>query len=152
MADSMYIDYKKLEIWQMAYDFVLQIYGTVETFPKYEENNITSQLRRATTCLPLNIAEGSGSQSPKIFLNYLIFSYRSARETETLLMLSRDLQYLDESSYSKLWCALDLFSRKLVAYMRYLEDDVIKGKRKKDLSHFYRQHSARITKAMVSLA
>ncbi|HLC75229.1 MAG TPA: four helix bundle protein [Candidatus Nanoarchaeia archaeon] len=140
----MYIDYKKLEIWQMAYDFVLQIYGTVEKFPKYEENNITSQLRRAATCLPLNIAEGSGARSHKIFLNYLIFAYRSVRETETLLMLSKELKYFDEAEYSRLWCALDLFTRKLVAYMNYLEKDVIKYDRKKDLSHFYRHHKSAI--------
>ena len=69
----MHIDYKKLEIWRLAYDFVLDIYRAVEKFPKYEENNITSQLRRAATCLPLNIAEGSGERSYRIFLNYLIF-------------------------------------------------------------------------------
>lgn len=136
----MNIDYKKLDIWKLAYDFVLDIYGTVDTFPKYEENNITSQLRRAATCLPLNIAEGSGARSYRIFLNYLIFAYRSVRETETLLLLSKDLKYIDEPTYSKLWCSLDLFTRKLVAYMNYLEGDVIKTNRKRDLSNFYRQN------------
>ena len=138
----MHVDYKKLDIWKLAYNFVLEIYSAVEKFPHFEENNITSQLRRAVTCLPLNIAEGSGARSPKIFLNYLIFAYRSVRETETLLLLSKDLKYMDEVKYSQLWCSLDLFTRKLVAFMNYLEKDVIKTNRRKDLSHFYRQNKS----------
>ncbi len=135
----MHVQYQKLKIWQCAYNFVLKVYKKVESFPKYEENNITSQLRRAATCLPLNIAEGSGAHSPKIFLNYLIFAYRSSREIETLLMLSRDLGYLTIESYGELQNDLGEFVKMLVGYMNYLEKEYIKSDRKKDLSHFYRQ-------------
>lgn len=135
----MIVQYQKLKVWQSAYNFVLKIYETVEKFPSYEDNNITSQLRRAATCLPLNIAEGSGARSPKIFLNYLIFAYRSSREIETLLMLARDLKYLDESKYSEVNDDLQNFTKMLVGYMDYLEKDYIQSNRKKDLTHFYRQ-------------
>ncbi len=117
----------------------MDIYKAVEKFPKFEENNITSQLRRAATCLPLNIAEGSGARSPRIFLNYLIFAYRSVRETETLLMLSRDLNYLPQTRYEELNGKLELFAKKLYRFMDYLENDVIKTKRKRDLTFFFRQ-------------
>src|SRR3989344_2466197 len=140
---EMNVNYKKLEIWNLAYEFVLNVYRAVDTFPRYEENNMTSQLRRAATCLPLNIAEGSGARSPRIFLNYLIFAYRSGREIEALLMLSKALTYLGEKEFEKLSADLDLFIRKLSAYMNYLENDVIRNKRKKDLTHFYRQNKPR---------
>src|SRR3989344_5521321 len=95
----MIAQYQKLEVWKSAYNFVFNIYNAVEKFPPYEDNNITSQLRRAATCLPLNIAEGSGARSPKIFLNYLIFAYRSSREIEALLMLSKALAYMTEKQF-----------------------------------------------------
>ncbi len=135
----MIVQYQKLEIWKHAYDFVLKVYHVVENFPKYEENNITSQLRRAATCLPLNIAEGSGARSAKIFLNYLIFAYRSSREIETLLLLSKDLGYLSHEQFTDLHGDLDVFVRRLVSYMKYLENDYINSNRKKDLTPFYRQ-------------
>ncbi|MEK6950191.1 MAG: four helix bundle protein [Nanoarchaeota archaeon] len=135
----MIAQYQKLKVWQSAYNFVLKVYTIVETFPSYEDNNITSQLRRAATCLPLNIAEGSGARSPKIFLNYLIFAYRSSREIETLLLLARDLKYLDEARYNEVNNDLQDFTKMLVGYMDYLERDYIGSSRKKDLTHFYRQ-------------
>ncbi len=135
----MFVQYQELKIWQFSYDFVLNVYRAVENFPKHEDNNITSQLRRAATCLPLNIAEGSGARSPKIFLNYLIFAYRSSREIETLLLLARDLKYFSEGEYQELHGDLENFTKMLVSYMNYLEKDYIQNNRKKDLTHFYRQ-------------
>lgn len=149
----MIAQYQKLEVWKSAYNFVLKIYNAVEKFPPFEDNNITSQLRRAATCLPLNIAEGSGARSPKIFLNYLIFAYRSSREIETLLMLARDLKYFNEQKYNELHDNLQNFVRMLVGYMDYLERDYIKTDRKKDLTHFYRQkREGFVTKNFESLA
>ena len=148
----MNINYKKLEVWNLSYEFVLNVYRAIEHFPRHEDNNITSQLRRAATCLPLNIAEGSGARSPRIFLNFLIFAYRSSREIEALLMLSKALTYLSEEQFDKLYKDLDLFIRKLSAYMNYLENDVIIDKRKKDLSHFYRHHRESMREQIGALA
>lgn len=148
----MNIQYQKLEIWQRAYDFVLKVYSAVAKFPSYEDNNITSQLRRAATCLPLNIAEGSGARSAKIFLNYLIFAYRSSREIETLLLLSRDLKYLTEEQFLELNEDLDAFVRKLWSYMNFLEKDYIGNDRKKDLTFFYRHKKEGMKEDLGSLA
>lgn len=149
----MIAQYQKLEVWKSAYNFVLKVYNAVEKFPSFEDNNITSQLRRAATCLPLNIAEGSGARSPKIFLNYLIFAYRSSREIETLLMLARDLKYFDEQKFTELNGDLQNFVKMLVGYMDYLERDYIKTDRKKDLTHFYRQkREGFVTKNFEALA
>jgi four helix bundle protein len=135
----MYVDYRKLEIWKRAYGFTLEIYRTVESFPEYESMNITSQLRRAATCLPLNIAEGSGARSPRIFLNFLIFAYRSSREIETLLMLSRDLKYVSIKRFDELSDMLDAFVRMLSNYMNYVEKEHIRGNRKRDFTNFFLQ-------------
>ena len=87
----MFVEFKNLEVWRLAYNFTLKIYKVVEPFPAYEDGNIKSQLRRAATSLPLNISEGSGANSAKMFMTYLIFAYRSTKELETLLLLSKNL-------------------------------------------------------------
>lgn len=147
MIFIMQIAYKRLEIWRLAYDFVLEIYKVLETFPNFENDNIKYQLRRAATSLPLNIAEGSGASSPRLFLNYLTFAYRSSREIEALLMLSKDLKYLDDKEYDRVSNQLDFFMRKLYTTMKYWEKEYIKRGDKKDLSSFYKQQKANFSQA-----
>ncbi len=50
-------NYKELEIYHLSQDLVLKIYDLCKVLPNSEDNNLISQLRRAVTCLPLNIAE-----------------------------------------------------------------------------------------------
>ena len=48
-------NYKKLEVFHLSYSFVLDVYKVTRDFPKSEEQNITSQLRRAAVSIPLNV-------------------------------------------------------------------------------------------------
>jgi len=138
----MNVNFRELEIYRLANELVFSTYSLLDKFPDYECNNLTSQLRRAVTCLPLNIAEGSGSRSYKIFLNYLIFCYRSCLECEAALYLSRRLRYINERQHSDLFEQLDTFVRKLYRYMEYVETKC--GDRKKDKSYFYKYEKYRI--------
>ncbi|MBD3362057.1 four helix bundle protein [Candidatus Woesearchaeota archaeon] len=130
-------NYNSLEIYHLAHQFVLDTYDLIKDFPEYESNNLASQFRRAATCLPLNIAEGSGANSNKIFLNFLIFCYRSCLETQACLKLSLDLKYISTEKYREHFEKLDKFVRKLYRYMEYLEKSI--GNRKYDKSYYYRQ-------------
>jgi four helix bundle protein len=131
-----FVNYKKLDLYYVAHQFVLDTYELVKSFPDFENNNLTSQLRRAATCLPLNIAEGSGARSFKIFLNYCIFCYRSCLETEAALALARDLKYITAEQHAVHFEKLDKFIRMLYKYMQYLESKI--GDRKEDKTMWYR--------------
>ena len=139
-------NFRDLEIYNLAHQFVLDIYELVKGFPKSEDNNLTSQLRRAATCLPLNIAEGSGASSYKIFLNYLIFCYRSCMECEAALELARGLGYITEEQHGQLFRRLDKFIRKLWRYMEYIESRT--NNRKRDKSYYYRHQKYRVDNDM----
>lgn len=140
------MNFRKLEIYGLAHELVLSTYDLIEPFPKEEDNNLTSQIRRAVTCLPLNIAEGSGAKSNKIFLNFLIFCYRSCMELDAALNLARDLGYISKEKFAIHYRQLDKFIRKLYKYMEYLEGQC--GCRKKDKSYFYRHEKYKADKAI----
>jgi hypothetical protein len=53
-------DYHDLEIWRRAMAYAVEVYRLSAQLPDSERYNLTSQLRRAATSVPLNIAEGSG--------------------------------------------------------------------------------------------
>lgn len=92
-------DYKKLVVWRKAHVLVLQVYQLTNRFPKSEMFNLTSQLRRASTSIPTNIAEGCGKFTRKSFANYLQDAFSSTQEVEYLTFLSYELKYLSDEQY-----------------------------------------------------
>lgn len=93
-------DYKELIVWQKAHAFVIAIYKTLSLFPKDETYNLVSQLKRASTSIPTNIAEGSGSFTQKDFASYLQIALGSSHEVEYLILLSKDLGFVNLELYT----------------------------------------------------
>ncbi len=62
--------FRDLIVWQRAMQFVTQIYVLTRDFPQHELFGLTSQLRRAAISVPLNIAEGAGSDSSNEFKRF----------------------------------------------------------------------------------
>jgi len=94
--------YKSLKIWQKAHDLFMNIYSVTKTFPKEELYGITSQIRRSSLSVALNIVEGHASNSKKEFLSFLNIANRSLVETEYLLEVSRDLVFINNKDYEGL--------------------------------------------------
>ena len=113
--------YKNMEIFQLSYSLCLDIHRMLDKFPEKEKDNIISQMRRAATSVPLNIAEGSVKKSQKEFLNFLGYSYGSAKELDVLLSMSKDLNYISVKDYETLFGKLDMLMAKLFGFMKNIE-------------------------------
>jgi four helix bundle protein len=64
-------DYHQLEIWSRSMEYAVAIHGFVTQLPESERYNLASQLQRAVTSVPLNIAEGSASSTRAEFARFL---------------------------------------------------------------------------------
>lgn len=84
-------DYHQLDIWNRAMDYAVSVYELAASLPMEEKYNLASQLRRAATSGPLNIAEGCGTASNKEFGRFLSYAYRSLKEVITALELCQRL-------------------------------------------------------------
>ena len=84
-----------LDVWKLSMDFVEDVYKLSSNFPKEEMYALTSQIRRAAVSIPSNIAEGASRQSSKEFVQFLYISLGSLSETETQLILSHRLRYVE---------------------------------------------------------
>ena len=87
-----------LKVWQRSHALTLQIYKFTTTFPPDERFGLVSQLRRAAASVPTNIAEGSKRQSNADYARLLNIAEGSLAETEYLILLSRDLGYLNDKT------------------------------------------------------
>jgi four helix bundle protein len=82
-------DYHQLEIWQRAMTYAVEVYRLAALLPDFERYNLASQLRRAATSVPLNIAEGAGCTGRTEFARFLGYAYRSIKEVVTAIELCR---------------------------------------------------------------
>jgi hypothetical protein len=76
-------DYHQLDLWQRAMTYAVEIYALTAQLPDTERFNLTAQLRKAVTSVPLNIAEGSGCSSDAEFARFVGYAYRSLKEVIT---------------------------------------------------------------------
>jgi four helix bundle protein len=105
--------FTELKVWQRAHALVLEVYRITAGFPTDERFALTSQLRRAVTSVPTNIAEGSRRQGRQDYARYLNIAQGSAAEAEYLLILSRDLGHLSPAAFDRLASELDEVARML---------------------------------------
>jgi four helix bundle protein len=89
-------DFRNLLVWEKAHKLTLKIYTLSKGFPKEEMYGLTSQLRRAVSSIPINIAEGCGRGSNAVFARFLQISMGSASETEYLILLCQQLGYISD--------------------------------------------------------
>jgi len=77
----------------------LSIYRATKGFPKEELYGLTNQIRRASSPIDANIAEGCGKDSDAELKRYLLIAMGSSSELENSLLLGRDLGYFEEGVY-----------------------------------------------------
>lgn len=112
--------FEKLDVWQRARKFTVDIYTVSSKFPKSELFGITSQLRRASLSIALNIAEGSDRKSDKDFIRFLRISIGTTEEVVTALYIAKDLKYIDETNFSRLYEESNLIVAKLNSLVKTL--------------------------------
>lgn len=116
-------DFRNLKVWEMAHQLTLTIYMLTKEFPKDEKYGLINQMRRSSSSIPTNIAEGCGRDSQMEFTRFLILAMGSASELEYQLILSHDLHYLNDQSYFNLSSQLNELRRMLNSHIQKIKRD-----------------------------
>jgi four helix bundle protein len=95
-------DFRDLVVWNKAHQLVLATYKVTSSFPKDELYTLTSQMRRSSSSIATNIAEGCGRRGNGEFHRFLQNATGSASELEYQFLLARDLSYFSEEQYALL--------------------------------------------------
>lgn len=110
--------YKKLSVYQDALSLVDMSYVMIQTFPVWEKNNLSDQLRRASTSIALNIAEGNGRQSTRDYVHFLRISLGSINEIEAIAEIARLQNLILEITYQKFSRHLSKIRWKLIRLIK----------------------------------
>ena len=96
------MNYEELDVYKKAHNFVLEIYKVTKAFPNEEKYRLTDQLIRAAYSIPSNIAEGNSRNTTRDYINFLYMARGSANEVRYFLLLSKDLNYINDETYAEL--------------------------------------------------
>ncbi len=91
--------FEDLEVWRKAHELTLLIYRLTRAFPPDERFGLISQLRRASSSVAANIAEGYGRRTTKELLRSLRIANGEAEETRYFSLLSKDLSYMSQQEF-----------------------------------------------------
>ena len=116
--------YRKLDVYNLSKQFVMQVYQLLRGYPEYERYALCDQLRRAVISIPSNIAEGAGRIALKERMNFYDIAYGSLTETLCQLEISRDLDYISDEQFSSLELTASRISMTLIALKKSIQDKI----------------------------
>ena len=115
--------YRDLEVWRESMELAVAAYRITRDFPREEMFGLTGQMRRATSSVPFNIAEGYARRGGRQFLHFCYIARGSLAESETQLELARRLGYVESAAFEALWERMQVVGRLLNGLIRKLEQE-----------------------------
>src|SRR3979490_1487807 len=91
--------FERLTVWREGHKITLENYKLTAKFPAAEKYGIISQLRRSSSSVPANIAEGFGRATTRELLRCLQIARGELEETRYFVLLSRDLGYVNSQDW-----------------------------------------------------
>jgi four helix bundle protein len=124
---------QRLKVWQKSMDLVETAYKLSSRLPLDERFGLISQIRRAATSVPANIAEGFGRWNARDFARFTAIASGSLRELETHLIIVQRLGYLDKAAVDGALRLTDDLSRMLYRMRRRVLANIAASEQK---THF----------------
>ena len=117
----MLYSFEKLMAWQESRSLVKSIYVLLNKYPKYEQFALCDQIRRASISVPSNIAEGNTKKSSKERIHFIEIAYGSLMEVYCQLILSKDLDYINDDDLKLIKVQVDKVGKLLSGLKMSLE-------------------------------
>jgi four helix bundle protein len=117
------MSYKKLEIWNLSRELVIEIHAMTLLLPKFEMYEEGSQIRRSSKTVKACIVEGYGRRRYKQdWIKFLVYSLSSNDETlDHLENLWETKSLTDEIKYNQLHQKIERLGRMTNAFIQSVE-------------------------------
>jgi four helix bundle protein len=117
-------NFEKLKIWQKAMDVAVEVYNVSLLLPNDEKFNLIHQIKKCAVSIPSNIAEGSGRNSNKEFIQFLGIANGSTFELITQLILAKRLNLVNEEIIQSIINQLVEISNMSFSFQKSLKENL----------------------------
>lgn len=94
---------KELKVYQKSYALAMQIFEISRIFPREEVFALTSQIRRSSRSVPMNLREAWAKRRYEAhFISKLTDCDGETNETDTSIDFARDCGYISDAQHSEL--------------------------------------------------
>ena len=121
MPQTSFYSHKDLDVWKRSVSLVVYLYKVTKRFPPEERFGLVSQIRRASTSVPANIAEGWGRGSTKEYIQFLKIARCSLTELDTHLIVSGKLGLVDKDESARIETDISDIGKMLNRLIKSLE-------------------------------
>jgi len=91
-------NFQKLRVWQLARDLAVKIYKLTKSPEFAKDWGLRDQIQRSAISIPANIAEGDELGTNKQSVRHFYIAKGSTAELQTLLIISKEIEYIDEET------------------------------------------------------
>ena len=119
--------FRNLRVWAKAHSLTLNVYASTKSFPREELYGMTSQMRRASASVGMNIAEGCCRKGDAEMGRFVQMAMGSASELEYQMLLARDLHYLNGPEHKHLDDQVVEVKKMLSSLLRTLKIDRLRA-------------------------
>jgi len=125
--------FEDIQAWQKARELVRSIYqatneGDFARPVKYPQSGylfhgagLKDQIRRASVSIMSNVAEGYARQTGREFIQFLYIALGLAAEVQSQLYIARDLRYLSQEEFDKIYGLAGETAKLITGFIKYLK-------------------------------
>jgi four helix bundle protein len=114
--------YRNLNAWKHAQRLAVECAKLARGFPPYEQEALADELRRSSYRVPINIADGIARRGSRLCRTSFENGRAALAEVETILEISRDLGYVDASTYERVALVATETSKTLYGLLRKMPE------------------------------
>ncbi len=107
-----------LIVWQEGHKLVVMVYKITKNFPREELYSMVDQMRRASSSITANIAEGFGRQTYKEKIQFYYMSKGSLAELKNFFLIAKDVGYLSQEQFIQLMNQSNITDQILQGFIR----------------------------------
>lgn len=114
--------YKDLDIYNLSFQYAIEVHYITIELPKYELYELGSQLRRSSKSIVSNIVEGYGRRRYKHdFIKFLVYAHASL--LEAIAQLEMIVELYKNEKVNDLKIKYDALGSKIYSFIQYVEKE-----------------------------
>jgi len=119
--------FEEIEVWQKAKRLTSLIYRVSNRSPFAKDFALKEQIRKASSSIMSNIAEGFERSGRKEFIQFLSIAKGSAGEVRSILYVAYDQQYFSKPEFDELFSLTKEIGCMIYGWIQYLKKTRIPG-------------------------